>query len=144
FSQRKRLCESHYRLGRRYQDQSFRKILLQLPRDKALALFDEVVERIDLNYVDPVPLEPLVRRGYDNMEIALRDPAFLKSNQTVAGADRVAWLRQTLSARRASLVVPTRQAAHDHLVAVCNLAQQALGLKAAPVALEFAYGACDA
>jgi carboxyl-terminal processing protease len=78
------------------------------------------------------------------MEIALRDPAFLKSNQTVAGADRVAWLRQTLSARRASLVVPTRQAAHDHLVAVCNLAQQALGLKAAPVALEFAYGACDA
>jgi carboxyl-terminal processing protease len=144
FSLRKRLCESHYRLGRRYQDQSFRRVLLQLPRDKALALYDEVLERIDLNYVDPVPFEPLVRRGYDNMEVALRDPSFLKLNQAVGGADRVTWLRQTLSTRRASLTVSSRQAAHDHLVAVCNLAQQALGLKAAPVALEFAYAACDA
>jgi carboxyl-terminal processing protease len=144
FSQRKRLCESHYRLGRRYQDQSFRKVLLQLPRDKALALYDEVLERIDLNYVDPVPFAPLVRRGYDNMEVALRDPAFLKSNQATAAADRVKWLRQTLSARRASLVVPNRQAARDHLATVCTLAQQALGLKPAAIALEFAYGACDA
>jgi carboxyl-terminal processing protease len=144
FSQRKRLCESHYRLGRRYQDQSFRKVLLQLPREKAVALYDEILERIDLNYVDMVPLEPLLRRGYDNMEVALRDPAFFKANQASSAADRVAWLRQALSTRRASLVVPDRQAAHEQLIAVLGLAQKALGLKAAPVALEFAYGACDA
>jgi carboxyl-terminal processing protease len=144
FNLRKRLCESHYRLGRRYQDQSFRKVLLQLPRDKALALYEEVLERIDLNYVDTVPFEPLVRRGYDNMEVALRDPSFLKLNQATGGAERVTWLRQALSARRANLVVPNRQAARDQMVTVCNLAQQAIGLKAAPVALEFAYGACDA
>jgi carboxyl-terminal processing protease len=144
FNLRKRLCEAHYRLGRRYQDQSFRKVLLQLPRDKALALYEEVLERIDLNYVDPVPFEPLVRRGYDNMEVALRDPSFLKLNQVAAGADRVLRLRQALSARRASLTVGNRQAALDQLVTVCDLAQQAIGLKAAPVALEFAYGACDA
>ncbi len=144
FSQRKRLCESHYRLGRRYQDQSFRKVLLQLPRDKAFELYDEVIDRIVQNYVDPVPLEPLVRRGYDNMEVALRDPAFLKMNRINPGSpDRINWLRQNLSARRASLVVPNRQAAHDQLLATCELAQQALGLPSAPVALEFAYGACD-
>ena len=56
----------------------------------------------------------------------------------------MAWLRQALSTRRASLVVPDRQAAHDQILAVLGLAQQAVGLKAAPVALEFAYGACDA
>jgi carboxyl-terminal processing protease len=144
FNQRKRLCESHYRLGRRYQDQSFRRVLLQLPRAKALSLYDEVVERIELNYVDPVPLEPLVRRGFDNMEVALRDPAFLKANRVENAAPRIAWLRQTLSARRASLIVPDRVAARDHLVAACDLAQQALGINAAPVVLEFAYGACDA
>ena len=31
---RLRLCESHYRLNRRYQDQSFRNVLLRLPRDQ--------------------------------------------------------------------------------------------------------------
>lgn len=144
FGQRKRLCESHHRLGRRYQDRSFRKVLLQLPRDKALSLYDEVLERIEMNYVDPVPLEPLVRRGYDNMEIALRDPAFLKANQAGAAVDRVNWLRQGLGARRAGLVVADRKAAREQLVAACNMAQQALGLAAAPIALEFAYGACDA
>jgi carboxyl-terminal processing protease len=145
FGQRKRLCEAHYRLGRRYQDQSFRKVLLQVPRAKALLLYDEILERIDLNYVDPVPLEPLVRHGYDNMEVALRDPAFLKANRVAdASASRVAWLRQALSARRGSLVVPDRKAARDEVNMVCDLAQQALGLNAAPVVLEYAYGACDA
>jgi carboxyl-terminal processing protease len=144
FGHRKRLCESHYRLGRRYQDQSFRKVLLQLPRNKALSLYDEVLERIELNYVDPVPLEPLLRRGYDNMEVALRDPSFLKTNQALTSPDNVNWLRQALGARRAGLVVPNRRAAREQLTAVCDLAQQGLGLAAAPVVLEFAYGACDA
>jgi carboxyl-terminal processing protease len=144
FGQRKRLCESHYRLGRRYQDQSFRKVLLQLPREKALELYDEVLERIELNYVDPVPLEPLVRRGYDNVEVALRDPAFLGANRIGSNPERVTWLRQALGARRGALVVPDRKTARVQLVAVCELAQQALGLGAAPVVLEFAYGACDA
>jgi carboxyl-terminal processing protease len=144
FSHRKRLCESFYRLGRRYQDQSFRKVLLQLPRAKALSVYDEVLERIELNYVDPVPFEPLVRRGYDNIEIALRDPGFLKTNLAANSPENIAWLRQTLSTRRAALVVPSRRAARDQVVAVCDLAQQSLGLGAAPVVLEFAYGACDA
>jgi carboxyl-terminal processing protease len=144
FSHRKRLCESHYRLGRRYQDQSFRKVLLQLPRAKALSVYDEVLERIELNYVDPVPFEPLVRRGYDNVEVALRDQGFLKTNQATTSTEQIAWLRQTLGARRASLTVPSRKAARDQVIAVCDLAQQSLGIAAAPIVLEFAYGACDA
>jgi carboxyl-terminal processing protease len=58
--------------------------------------------------------------------------------------ERVAWLRQNLSDRRATLVVPDRVAARQQLASACELAHQALGLEAAPVALEFAYGACDA
>ena len=33
-------------------------ILLRLPHDQAVELYDEVLERIQSNYVDPVPLEP--------------------------------------------------------------------------------------
>ena len=45
-----------------------------------MELYDELLDRIETHYVDPVSLEPLVRRGLDNMEVALRDPAFLGTN----------------------------------------------------------------
>ncbi len=57
-----------------------------LPHEQAVDLYDEVVERIQTNYVDPVPLEPLVRHGLDNLEVALRDPVFVKTNAPAATA----------------------------------------------------------
>ena len=59
FRRRLRLCEIHFKLTRRYVDTSFRNILLRLPHEQAVDLYDEVLERIQTNYVDPVPLEPL-------------------------------------------------------------------------------------
>ena len=112
FSRRLRLCEIHFKLHRRYSDASFRNVLLALPQDQAAELYDEVLERIQSNYVDPVPLEPLVRHGLDNLEVALRDPVFLKAN----APDRRGRARRPGSARllrqyRANLAVPDRTAA---------------------------------
>jgi carboxyl-terminal processing protease len=145
FSHRRRLCETHYKIVRRYQDQSFRNVLLRLPREKALALYDEVLERIQTNYVDPVPLEPLVRRGLDNLEVALRDPEFLRVNHAGdAPPERVQWLRDALRGRRSLLAIPDRAAAQGQVLAACDLARKALDLAPAAVILEFTYGACDA
>lgn len=144
FVHRRRLCDTHYRLVRRYQDHSFRNVLLRLPRDRALALYDELLERIATHYVDPVPLEPLVRRGLDNMEVALRDPNFLNVNNAKANPERVTWLRDALRRQRARLKVPDRETASANVIAACELARKAVGLIDAPVILEFAYGACDA
>jgi carboxyl-terminal processing protease len=145
FSHRRRLCETHYKIVRRYQDQSFRNVLLRLPRERALALFDEVIERIQANYVDPVPLEPLVRRGLDNLEVALRDPEFLNANHAGdAPTERVQWLRDALRGRRSNLSIPDRAAAQGQVLAACDLARKALDLAPAAVILEFTYGACDA
>lgn len=145
FSHRKRLCETHQRIVRRYQDRSFRDVLLRLPQGKALELYDELMERIDTHYVDLVPLEPLVRRGLDNMEVALRDPNVFKANNLgTPDPDRVAWLRKQLRARRDALSVPDLPTARNELIYACQLADQALGLNPAAVSLEFVFGACDA
>src|SRR5579875_589423 len=42
FGHRLRLCEMHFRIVRRYQDRSFREVLLKLPREKAMELFEEL------------------------------------------------------------------------------------------------------
>jgi carboxyl-terminal processing protease len=146
FGQRLRLVEMHQRLVRRYQDISFQKILLRLPRDKAFDLFDELIERIESHYVDSVKLEPLIRRGYDNLEVALRDPnfSFLEMNAPTRTADRVTWLRDQFRARREHLGTLDREAARDELIFACDLAARALAMEPAPVILEFIFGCCDA
>ena len=143
FRHRQRLCESHYKLGRRYQDRSFREVLLRLPRDRALDLYDEVLERIETNYVEAVAFEPLLRRGFDNMEVALRDPAFLKAHKAEASPDGVKWLRGAYASRRDSVVARNRAEARAQVASACDLAAQSLGIGAAAIALEFTFGACD-
>ena len=144
FGRRLRLCEIHFKLNRRYADASFRNVLLALPQAQATELYDEVLERIQSNYVDSVPMEPLVRHGIDNLEVALRDPAFLKLNAPTAPPERINWLRETLRQYRANLAIPDRAAAVRMAVGCCEVGQQALGLASTPVLLEFTCGACDA
>ena len=145
FKQRLHLCEMHLRLARRYGDQSFRNVLLRLSREKSVELFDEMIERIASFYVDSVPLEPLFRRGLDNLEVAVRDPnfAFLKLNAPTATPEQLAWLRDQLRARRDVLLVPTSASAHDQVLEICELARQAAGIPAAAIVLEFVFGTCD-
>ena len=97
FGRRLRLCEIHFKITRRYVDTSFRNILLRLHPEQAADLYDKVLERIETDYVDPVPLEPLVRNGLDNLEVALRDAVFVKTNAPAATPERVNWLRNAAS-----------------------------------------------
>jgi carboxyl-terminal processing protease len=143
-SRRLRLCEIHFKLNRRYGDASFRNILLRLPHDQAVDLYDEVLERIQTNYVDPVPFEPLVRHGLDNLEVALRDPAFVRTNAPSATPERVTWLREELRKYRARLAIPDRATAIRMALGTGEVARQALGMASTPVLLEFTCGACDA
>jgi len=144
FGRRLRLCEIHFKLHRRYSDNSFRNVLLRLPHDQAVDLYDEVLDRIQTNYVDAVPLEPLVRHGLDNLEVALRDPYFVKTNAPEATAERVTWLRDALREYRAQLAVPDRQSAIRMALVISELARHAIGMASTPVFLEFTCGACDA
>ena len=146
FRQRLKLSEMHHRLVRRYQDTSFREVLLRLPRERAFDLFDEMIERIESHYVDAMRLEPLVRQGYDNLEVALRDASFsfITLNASTPEPARINWLREQLRSRRDQLVVPDRGTARDHVAQACNLASQAIGMNSAAVVMEFIYGCADA
>jgi carboxyl-terminal processing protease len=144
FSRRLRLCEIHFKLNRRYSDSSFRNILLRLPQDQSVDLYDEVLERIQTSYVDPVPFEPLVRHGLDNLEVALRDPVFVKTNAPAASPERLTSLRDVLKRYRAALSIPDRSSAVRAALSCCEAAQQSIGLTSTPVLMEFTCGACDA
>ena len=115
-----------------------------MPHEQAVDLYDEVLERIQTSYVDPVPLEPLVRHGLDNLEVALRDPVFVKTNAPTATPDRVTSLRETLKRYRASLVIPDRSAAVRMALRAAKWPSRRSGWPSTPVLMEFTCGACDA
>ncbi|OJW20835.1 MAG: peptidase S41 [Planctomycetales bacterium 71-10] len=144
FRRRLRLCELHFKLGKRYHDASFRTVLLRLPREQSTELYSEVLERIQSFYVEAVGLEPLLRHGLDNLEVALRDPTFLKLNATTTEPERIAWLREQYKAMRGRLAVADREAALALALQAADLARHGLGIEATPILLEFTYGACDA
>jgi carboxyl-terminal processing protease len=144
FRHRLRLCEIHYKLNRRYQDQSFRNVLLRLSHEKALDLFDELIDRIQNHYVDAVALEPLLRHGLDNLEVALRDPTFLAANAKQAAPEQVKALRESLRQQRDALTARDRDDAKAQVAASCERARRLLNVNATAVVLEYVFGACDA
>ncbi len=142
--QRLQLCESHYKLGRRYVDRSFRTVLLRMSQAQAMEVYDEVLERIEGYYVDPVAVEPLLRRGLDNLEVALRDPTFLQVNAPKADPEAIRHLRETLRSRRTTIAARGRDEARGFVAWACDQARSTAGIAPSPIVMEFAFGACDA
>ncbi len=71
------------------------------------------------------PIRALAARGYDNLEVALRDPEFLRTNASSTDPDRIKWLRNALSARRAQVSSADRTGAQSEVLAACELAAKA-------------------
>lgn len=144
FRQRLILCEMHMRLQKRYQDTSFRNILLRMDLQDCARLYSEILDRIDVSYVDPIDLTILSRRGIDNLEVALRDPDFQRFNTTNASPGQIQSLRQWLRESRAKVLVSDRKQAREIVNSIAEKAWNLTGLAKQAVYLEFVFGACDA
>ncbi len=105
-----------------------------------------MLERIQTNYVDPVPLEPLVRRGLDNLEVALRDPSFLVANRAPRPLPSgSSWLRDALRRQRGrAWPSPTAPRPRARCSPPATWRARRSASAPAAVILEFTYGACDA
>jgi carboxyl-terminal processing protease len=116
--------------------------MLSLPRNQALNLYDEVLRKIDESYVEPVSSAKLFRAGVDSLLIASEDSQFLKVHFRGAEPARLGEFRDLLRQWRA-MPVRDRAEADRYVMTICDQAHLMLEVSAAPVVLEFVYGACD-
>lgn len=144
FRQRLILCEMHLRLQKRYQDKSFRRILLQLNATECANLYREILKRIDMSYVDPVELSSLGRRGLDNLEVALRDPEFQRLNTGSATTAQIQELRTWLRENRSNVLAADREKANNIVATIADTAWKTANVSRQAVYMEFIFGACDA
>jgi carboxyl-terminal processing protease len=133
----------HYDVVRRYVDRSFLSSLENVPSEKALELYSQVLLKIQSHYVETVNWKQLIERGTNNLEIALAEPTFVNRNLSRGGAAGVAKFRGELRRTIGARIIRSRADARDAVAAAAKLAGRRLGIDATPVILEYLCGATN-
>ncbi len=119
--------------ARRYHDASFLKALATLPTRDALALYGEVLLKIQSHYVAEPNWKALVQRGTQGLQVALGVDSFVKQNvgRRLTAAEiqnGIGHIDAMLRARQ----IRTRQDAQEAVSAAAQLAQQTFGCPSWP------------
>lgn len=142
--QRVSLSRAHYDVTRRYGDTSFTSAVDQLQGRDALAIYDEVLVKIQSNYVQQPNWQQIVYSGLTNLDVALTEPAFVEKNLSRMAGDQLGALqrdiRQLTTARR----IDDRNQAVTHVDSIGRALDQRYGLSSRAVIMEFASGATTA
>ncbi len=134
----------HFGIDRRYTDRSFEDRLLTQGRAEVLDLFEDILARIQFEYVDNVTVTKFVSHGTESLYMALGNERFLARNVSSdrrGGAEKI---RQTLIRDYWNRRVETRSDARMLITSVCEMVSRELGLASTPVALEYIFGGCNA
>ena len=144
FHRRFDFARLHYDLGRRYSDQTFDDLLTRLSLEEALEIYDEVLLKIQANYVDTPSWKHLVERGTNGIEVALSKPAFLKRNLPGVDTNGLDEFRHELRRELGDRVVQSRSDAREAVLRAARLSETRLGVAPTAIVLEYTCGAANA
>ncbi|RPI89291.1 MAG: PDZ domain-containing protein, partial [Planctomycetaceae bacterium] len=141
-----RRAKVHFSVDRRYCDGSFHRSLLTQSRAEAMTLFDDILNRTQSHYVEPISLTSFVAHGTESLYQALDESRFLEENVPADRRDQAASVRSELSrpGEYWNRKINDRDDARRFIDQVCRLCHRELGLDAVPVVMEYVFGGCNA
>ena len=148
----RRRARVHFRVERRYSDNSFRSSLLEFSQDNALDLYDETAGRIRNSFVDPLSQLSIVAHGTESLYIALANPKFVEANLPPAITDSEQRARRESIQKFRTLLreqywnkqIYNSQHARSVIVQVARHASSALKISPSAVVMEYVFGGCNA
>jgi carboxyl-terminal processing protease len=143
-AQRVTLARAHYDVSRRYGDATFVSTIDQLRDRDALAIYDEVLIKIQSNFVHQPNWQQIVYSGLTNLEVALTEPAFVEKNLARLPGERLGSLARDTRQLATSRRVEDRYQAVAHIETLSRTLEARYGLAPRAVVLEFASGAATA
>jgi carboxyl-terminal processing protease len=140
--ERYQYCLRRLNQQRRHRDAGFVKAIAGRPFSQALDAYEEVLLRLQANYVerDRISLTSLFRHGLRELRFALEDDAFLRQNLPGVPADKVSAFARRLDAW-AVPDLPKAHQARELARAVAMAGEDDLGLNATASVVELAWGA---
>jgi carboxyl-terminal processing protease len=141
-----RLAVRQAMLANRHKDRGFHARVLDMKPADVLALYEEVLVKVQAQYVDAEKVNParLFRQGLDEYLAALKDPNFVDRHLKGADDTVVAKFRNNLVKAWADRDVPTAKQAVEIVAQIGSQSKQLLGIsKINPIVCEFICGACN-
>jgi carboxyl-terminal processing protease len=136
-TQRLELARIHYGIVRRYNDASFKRSLANMDLEEVMALYDEVVLKVQSHYVHDLDWAQLVAEGTRGVQVAMANETFVAEHLRVTPTDRIEAFSQDLPRQVNSRVVNDRKSAEDAVRAAAQLAERQLRIPAAAVVMEY-------
>lgn len=134
----------HFGIERRYTDRSFEEKMLLKGRGETLDLFEDILSRVQFDYVESVSVTKFVAHGTESLYMALGNERFLSRNLPTVNQSAVDRVRKALISDFWNRRLETRTEARAMITAVCDLTGQETGLQATAVVLEYIFGGCNA
>lgn len=134
----------HFAVDRRYSDRSFEEQLLTKGRAEALDLFEDILTRVQYEYVEPVKETRFVAHGTESLYMALKNDRFTRKNKLDDKTEAIDRVRQILIKDFWNRRIDSRLQARSVVTAVCDLCQRELGVSGTVVVMEYIFGGCNA
>ena len=134
----------HFGVDRRYSDRSFEEQLLSKGRAESLDLFEDILTRVQYEYVETVSVTRFVAHGTESLYMALKNERFLAKNIRAGNENGVEKVRQALIRDFWNRRIETRLDARAVLTSVCELCNREIGVPGTAVVMEFIFGGCNA
>lgn len=143
-TQRLELARIHYGIVRRYNDASFKRSLANMDLNEVMALFDEVVLKVQSHYVHDLDWGQLVAEGTRGVQVALTNETFVAEHLRVTPTERIEAFSQDLPRQIDSRAVNDRKSCEDSVRAAALLAERQLRIPPAAIVLEYVQRAATA
>ena len=138
------LARAHYDVCRRYSDHTYVAALSSLSERDALAIYDEVLLKIQSNYVHEPRWQQVLNSGLTNLDVAITEKAFCDRNLPRVPVERLAAVQRHLRELGQAKRVTDRRQAWDAVRSIAGSLSQHQGVPSAAVILEFTSGAAAA
>ena len=134
----------HFGVERRYSDRSFENQLLTKGRAEALDLYEDILSRVQYEYVDSISVTRFAAHGTESLYMALKNDKFLERNVKPGNDEAIERVRSALIKNYWNRRLETRMDARTSIITVCDLCQRELGISGTAVVMEYIFGGCNA
>jgi carboxyl-terminal processing protease len=137
-------ARAHYDVCRRYNDQAYLSAVRKTTEREALAIYDEVLLKIQSHYVDTPPWQKVLDCGLTTIKVAVTEPLFVENQLAGAPVERLASLerevRELIGAKR----IADRRQVLDTAHSAALTLRERYGLPIQTTLLEISSGAAAA
>jgi carboxyl-terminal processing protease len=142
--QRVSVARAHYEVCRRYNDPSYTNALTGLTERDSLAIYDEVLLKVQSHYVNEPQWQRLINSGQTTMQVAVTEPLFVAKHLATTPVERLAALQRDVEQLVIARPITDRRQATQLVQTAAAALRERYGLPAQAVVLEFVSGAAAA